>query len=204
MKPRENLLTPAMDSNHGKLLLSLLKPDDFQFIIPPVFSPFYQIINQMFIVVPKKMLVVFSVKKKQPCSQSRLQPPAHLSAHQDKPPVFPRLRQTLYGGRSTSRVQTGMVSAKGPTRSSRFRRVCSDPVQTQFSRALQAKCVWYHGFWGPGERTTGVERPSTLRAGMWIWLLPLVGNYAGQERQTKCIENVNAIVILYHESMVFK
>lgn len=24
------------------------------------------------------------------------------------------------------------------------------------------------GFWGPGERTTGVERPSTLSAGMWI------------------------------------
>lgn len=33
------------------------------------------------------------------------------------------------------------------------------------------------GFWGPGDRTTGVERPSTLRAGMWIWLLPLVGNW---------------------------
>lgn len=33
------------------------------------------------------------------------------------------------------------------------------------------------GFWGPGERTTGVDSPSTLRAGMWIWLLPLVGNW---------------------------
>lgn len=33
------------------------------------------------------------------------------------------------------------------------------------------------GLWGPGERTTGVDRPSTLRAGMWIWLLPLEGNW---------------------------
>lgn len=31
--------------------------------------------------------------------------------------------------------------------------------------------------WGPGESTTGVDKPSTLRAGMWIWLLPLVGNW---------------------------
>ena len=38
------------------------------------------------------------------------------------------------------------------------------------------------GFWGPGDRTTGVERPSTLRAGMWIWLLPLEGNWGVTER----------------------
>ena len=33
-----------------------------------------------------------------------------------------------------------------------------------------------HGFWGPGENTTGVERPSTLMEGMCTWALPLDGN----------------------------
>lgn len=33
-----------------------------------------------------------------------------------------------------------------------------------------------HGFWGPGESTTGVERPSTLMEGMCTWALPLDGN----------------------------
>lgn len=34
-----------------------------------------------------------------------------------------------------------------------------------------------HGFWGPGESTTGVERPSTLMEGMCTWALPLDGNW---------------------------
>lgn len=42
-----------------------------------------------------------------------------------------------------------------------------------------AVCEALQGLWGPGERTTGVDRPSTLRAGMWIWLLPLEGNCGG-------------------------
>lgn len=38
------------------------------------------------------------------------------------------------------------------------------------------------GFWGPGDRTTGVDRPSTLSAGMWIWLLPLEGNWGQRHK----------------------
>ena len=34
-----------------------------------------------------------------------------------------------------------------------------------------------HGFWGPGESTTGVERPSTLMEGMCTWVLPLDRNW---------------------------
>jgi hypothetical protein len=34
-----------------------------------------------------------------------------------------------------------------------------------------------HGFWGPGESTTGVERPSTLMEGMCTCALPLDGNW---------------------------
>lgn len=34
-----------------------------------------------------------------------------------------------------------------------------------------------HGFWGPGESTTGVESPSTLMEGMCTWALPLDGNW---------------------------
>lgn len=55
---------------------------------------------------------------------------------------------------------------------------CWFPVEvlaTQTSRS-PSEGAGAQGFCGPGDRTTGVDRPSTLRAGMWIWLLPLAGN----------------------------
>lgn len=38
-----------------------------------------------------------------------------------------------------------------------------------------------HGFWGPGESTTGVERPSTLMEGMCTCALPLDGNWGKKQ-----------------------
>lgn len=40
-----------------------------------------------------------------------------------------------------------------------------------------------YGFWGPGERTTGVESPSTLSDGMWTCELELLGNWKERKRE---------------------
>lgn len=47
-----------------------------------------------------------------------------------------------------------------------------------------------HGFWGPGESTTGVERPSTLMEGMCTCALPLDGNWG--KRQGEVMDNNHA------------
>lgn len=49
-----------------------------------------------------------------------------------------------------------------------------------------------HGFWGPGESTTGVERPSTLMEGMCTWALPLDGNWG--QKQGKIMDGDHARV----------